>query len=97
MDGNKRKATIMCNAPNSHINVRRTIPHIGKKMEAIANISFPWNPADIATIAQDTQAPEESGGNTDSIDGTAFTVCSKMLEQLLRRTSNTSVPGLDRI
>jgi hypothetical protein len=51
-----------------------------EKMEAIANISFPSNPADIPTIAQDTQAPEESGGNTDSIDATAFTVCPKMLK-----------------
>jgi hypothetical protein len=40
-----------------------------EKMEAIANISFPSNPADIPTIAQDTQAPEESGGNTDLIIG----------------------------
>jgi hypothetical protein len=30
-----------------------------EKMEAIANISFPSNPADIPTIAQDTQEPEE--------------------------------------
>jgi hypothetical protein len=68
-----------------------------EKMEAIANISFPSNPADIPTIAQDTQAPEESGGNTDSIDGTPFTVCPKMLKQLLKRTCNTSAPGLDGI
>jgi hypothetical protein len=68
-----------------------------EKMEAIANISFPSNPADIPTIAQDTQAQEESGGITDSIDGTAITVCPKMLKQLLKRTCNTSVPGLDGI
>jgi hypothetical protein len=55
------------------------------------------NPADIPTIAQDTQEPEESGGNTDSIDGTAITVCPKMLKQRLKRTCNTSAPGLDGI
>jgi hypothetical protein len=66
-------------------------------MDAIANISFPSNPADIPTIAQDTQAPEESGGNPDSIDGTAFTGCPTLLKQLLRRTCNTSAPGLDGI
>jgi hypothetical protein len=44
-----------------------------------------------------SSAPEESGGNTDSIDGTAFTVCPKMLKQLLKRTCNTSAPGLDGI
>jgi hypothetical protein len=52
-------------------------------MEAIGNISFPPKPADIPTIAQDTQEPEESRGNTESNDGTAFTVCPKILKQLL--------------
>jgi hypothetical protein len=68
-----------------------------EKIEVIAKISFPSNPADIPTIAQDTQEPEESGGNTDSTDGTAFTVCPKMLKQLLMKTCNTSAPGLDGI
>jgi hypothetical protein len=68
-----------------------------EKMEAIANISFPSNPADIPTIAQDTQEPEESGGNTDSIDGIAFTVYPRMLKQLLKRTCNTLAPGLNGI
>jgi hypothetical protein len=70
---------------------------LDEKMEAIANLSFPSNPAEIPTIVQDMQAPEESGGNTDSIDGTAITVCPKMLKPLLKRTCNTSVPGLDGI
>jgi hypothetical protein len=68
-----------------------------EKMEVIANISFLSKPADISTIAQDTQAPEELGGNTNSIDGTAFTVCPKMLKQLLKRTCNTLALGLDGI
>jgi hypothetical protein len=68
-----------------------------EKMEAIGNISFPSNPADFPIIAQDTQEPEESGGNTDSIDGTVFTVCPTMLKQLVKRTCNTSAPGLDGI
>jgi hypothetical protein len=70
---------------------------IEEKMEAIANILFPSKPSDIATIAQDTQELQESGGSTDSNLGTAFTVCPKMLKQLLKRTCNTSAPGLDGI
>jgi hypothetical protein len=66
-------------------------------MQAISTISFLSNPADIPKIAQDTQAPEKSDGNTDSIDGTGFTVCPMMLKQLLKRTCNTSAPGLDGI
>jgi hypothetical protein len=35
-----------------------------ENMEVIANISFPSNPADIPTIAQDTQEPEELDGGS---------------------------------
>jgi hypothetical protein len=70
---------------------------IEEKMEAIANISFPSKPGNIATIAQDTQELQESGENTDSNLGTAFTVCPKMLKQLLKRTCNTSAPEPDGI
>jgi hypothetical protein len=66
-------------------------------MEMITNISFVSNLADISTIAQDTQAPEESGRNTDSLDRIAVTGCSKILKQLLQRTCKTSALGLDRI
>jgi hypothetical protein len=66
-----------------------------EKMHTIANISFPSNLADIPTIDQDTQAPEESSGIIDSIDAIANTVCPKMLNELLKRTYNTSVPRLD--
>jgi hypothetical protein len=70
---------------------------IEEKMEAIANISFPSKPGDITTIAQNTQELQESGGSADSNLGTAFTVCPKMLKQLLKGTCNTSALGLDGI
>jgi hypothetical protein len=70
---------------------------LAETMEAIAIISFPSNPADIPTIAQDTHEPEETGVNTDSIDGTAFKVCPKMLKHLQKLTCNTSASELDGI
>jgi hypothetical protein len=67
------------------------------KIDATVNISFPSSLANIPTIAQDAQAPEESGSKTDSTDRTAVTACPKMFNQLLKRTCNISVPGLDGI
>jgi hypothetical protein len=68
-------------------------PTLEDKIAAIANISFPSNPADILIIAQDTQAREESGSNIDCIDATGITACPTMIKELLKRTCNTTLPG----
>jgi hypothetical protein len=68
-----------------------------EKMEAIANISFPSKPGETDSTLEDTQPTTELGSNTNANERTYFTVCPKLLKRLLRRTSNTSAPGLDGI
>jgi hypothetical protein len=64
-------------------------PTMEEKMYVIANISCLSNVADIPTINQDLQETEESHGNTDSIDGTASTVCPTMLNNFYRELTTT--------
>jgi hypothetical protein len=68
-----------------------------EKMEAIANVSFPSKPGDTREISQNTESMGGTHGNVDSDDGHSLRVCPKMLKRLLRKTSNTSAPGLDGI
>jgi hypothetical protein len=68
-----------------------------EEMEAIANVSFPSKPGDTREISQNTESIGGIHHNVDSDDGHNLKVCPKMLKQLLRKTSNTSVPGLDGI
>jgi hypothetical protein len=66
-------------------------------MEAIANVSFLSKHGDTREISQNTESIGGIHGNVDSDDGHNLKVCPKMLKQLLRKTSNTSAPGLDGI
>jgi hypothetical protein len=66
-------------------------------MEAIANVSFPSKPGDTREISQNTESIGGTHHNVDSDDGHNLKVCPKMLKRLLRKTSNTSAPGLDGI
>jgi hypothetical protein len=68
-----------------------------EKMEAIANISFPSKPGETDSTLEDTQPTTELGSNTNANERTYFRVCPKLLKRLLRRTRNTSAPGLDGI
>jgi hypothetical protein len=68
-----------------------------EKMDAIPNVSFPSKPGNTREISQNTESIGGIHHNVDSDDGHNLKVCLKMLKQLLRKTSNTSVPGLDRI
>jgi hypothetical protein len=53
--------------------------------------------SDGGTLSQDLQAPETSNRNLETRVQTTFVVCPKMLKRLLRKTSNSSAPGLDGI
>jgi hypothetical protein len=68
-----------------------------EEMEAIANISFPSKPGDTREISQNTQSIDGTHSKVDSDDQHNLEVCPKMLKRLLRKTSNTSAPGLDGI
>jgi hypothetical protein len=66
-------------------------------MEAIAGISFPTKTdpklSTSNTTDTSTHVPETHMEKND----TKFTVCPKLLKCLLRKTSNSSAPGLDGI
>jgi hypothetical protein len=68
-----------------------------EKMEAIAKVSVPSKPRDTREISQNTESRVGTHGNVGSDDGHNLKVCPKMLKRLLRKTSNTSAPGLDGI
>jgi hypothetical protein len=68
-----------------------------EKMEAIANVSFPSKPGDTREISQNTKSIDGTYGNVDSDNHHNLKVCPKMLNRLLRKTSNTSTPGLHGI
>jgi hypothetical protein len=68
-----------------------------EKMEAIANASFPSKPRDTREISQNTESIGGTHDNVDSDDGHSLKVCLKMLKLILRKTSNTSAPGLNGI
>jgi hypothetical protein len=65
-----------------------------EKMEAIANLWFPSKPGDTREISQNTESIGGIHHNVDSDDGHNLKVCPKVLKRLLRKTSNTSAPGL---
>jgi hypothetical protein len=67
------------------------------KMEAIINVIFPSKPRHTREISQTRESIGAIDHNVDSDDGHNLNVYPKMLKRLLRKTSNTSVPGRDGI
>jgi hypothetical protein len=68
-----------------------------EKMEAIANISFLSRPENTQSPSQNIHALQNTDGQPESRGKITFTVCPKMVKRLLKKTSNSSAPGLDEM
>jgi hypothetical protein len=70
---------------------------IDETMEAIANISFPTKPDSKDNTSQTVSGSAYGSQNQDIGNEDRFQVCPKLLKLLLRKTNNSSAPGLDGI
>jgi hypothetical protein len=67
------------------------------KMEAISRVSFPTKTNNTEAASQNIEILEGAITNQELKNPTKFTVCLKMLKRFLKKTNNSSAPGLEGI